>query len=63
MKKIGEIYLEKNKKTMLIGFVRGKEEPKLAIYNNIVFENDTVLYLDFKEFEKKDLLNEIKYSP
>ena len=63
VKKNGAIYLEKNKKTMLIGFVRGKEEPKLAIYNNIVFENDTVLHLDFKEYEKKDLLNEIKYSP
>ena len=48
---------------MLIGFVKGKEEPKLAIYNNIVFKNDTVLHLDFKEYEKKELLNEIKYSP
>jgi len=62
-KKNGTIYLEKNKKTMLIGFVLGKEEPTLAIYNSIIFKNDTILKFDFKQFEKMDLLNEIKYGP
>ena len=57
------IYLEKNKKTVLIGFVEGKDEPKLAIYNNVVFKHDTILHLDFELYEKKDLLNEIEFSP
>ena len=54
-KKNGTIYLEKNKNIILIGFVEGKEEPKLAIYDNIVFSNDTTLNLDFKRYDKKEL--------
>ena len=62
-KKKGTLYLEKNKKTMLIGFVRGKEEPKLVIYNNITFSRDTILNPEFKQYDKKDLMSKIKYSP
>ena len=62
-KKNGTIYLEKNKKMILLGFVSGKEEPTLAIYNNIIFKSDTIINLTFKQYEKKDLLNVIKYSP
>lgn len=62
-KKNGTLYLEKNKPTMLIGFIEGNEEPKLAIYRNIVFKNDTVLNLDLKPYEKNEMLHEIKYSP
>jgi len=62
-KKNGTIYLEKNKKMILLGFVSGKEEPTLAIYNNIIFKRDTIINLTFKQYEKKDLLNVIKYSP
>ena len=62
-KKNGTLYLEKNKKTLLIGFGSGKEEPKLAIYNNIIFSSDTILNLDFKQYNKNDLMNIIKYSP
>jgi hypothetical protein len=62
-KKNGRLYLEKNKKTTLIAFVSGKEEPKLAIYKNIIFSSDTILNLDFKQYKKTDLMNEIKYSP
>jgi len=62
-KKSGTVYLEKNKKTMLIGYVSGKEEPKLAIYKNIIFSSDTILNLDLKKYNKNDLMNEIKYSP
>lgn len=60
-KKNGILYLEKNKRAMIIGFVKGKEEPRLAIYKNIIFNNDTVLNLDLKLYEKSELLKEIKY--
>jgi len=62
-KKNGIIYLEKNKRAMLIGFVKGKDEPKLAIYKNIIFKNDTIINLDLKLYEKDELINEIKNSP
>jgi hypothetical protein len=62
-KKNGTLYLEKDKPTMLIGFIAGKEEPKLAIYKNIVFENDTVMDLHLKLYEKNEMLNDVKYSP
>ena len=62
-KKKGQIYLEKNKRLMLIGFVKGKEAPELALYNNIIFSNDTILNLDLKPYDKNDMLNKIKHGP
>ena len=48
---------------MLIGFIEGTDKPKLALYNDIIFKNDTTLLLDWKNYTKDELLNEIKYCP
>lgn len=62
-KKNGTLYLEKDKPTMLIGFIAGKEEPKLAVLNYMVFKNDTVLDLHLQHYKKDEMFSEIKYRP
>lgn len=62
-KKKGRLYLEKNRRTLFIGFVSGKEEPLLAIYRDIIFLNDTLLNLDFKQYNKSNLMKEINLGP
>ena len=54
-KKNGILYLEKDIRTTLIGFIEGKEEPKLAIYKDIIFSRDTVINLDLKVYKKKSI--------
>lgn len=57
-KRKSTLYIEKNKKTVLIGFIMGEKEPRLAI-NRLIFESDTTLNLDFKVYVKQDLMNEL----
>ncbi len=59
----GYLYLKKNTSTTLIAFMQGEDAPKLAVCPTIVFSGDTTLHLDFRRFNKDQLLREIERSP
>lgn len=59
-KKNDIIYLDKNKNTILICFLKGEKEPILDIYYNTVFTNDTTLNINLKNYTKDILIKELK---
>lgn len=53
------LYIEKDKKILLIGFIQDENNPLIAVYNGISFSNDTTLSLEFRHYQKPELITEI----